>query len=461
MQRLAVDRLACVDLHIGDAQLDHWESGVVERLRRFSPDVEPSEDTPGIFWLRATGLDRLYSSLENWAEAIRADLLECGYCATSVIGFTRFGTYALARSGQGAIVLSCPEQEAFKVRKVPLNRLELSLSALDGLAKLGKRNVGDLLDLPVTGLLERFGSEIYRLCQLVAGDMWDPLQPVPEEEPICERIDLDAPETNAVRLTFILKQMLGSLLKAVSLRYEKVTELEIALELYRKGCRIEQIRPAAPTLDEAQLIDLIRLRLESLDLPAGATEMAMTAHTMQAASKQLHLFPNCPRRDLAAANRAFARLRAEFGPDAVVRAVIREGHLPEARFVLEPMESLRLPAAETGASSLSLPREGEESCSVPFPAHEEGLGLRTLVRRVYVRPIPLQTRPVVGPRGCHLEGMGEAPATRVSGPYVVSGGWWAREVHREYHFAETEAGRILWVYFDKKRRCWFLHGEVG
>jgi protein ImuB len=85
---------------------------------------------------------------------------------------------------------------------------------------------------------------------------------------------------------------------------------------------------------------------------------------------------------------------------------------------------------------------------------------RTLVRRVYARPVPLQTRPVVGPRGCHLQGMGEAPATRVSGPYIVSGGWWARPVHREYHFAETETGRILWIYFDKTRRSWFLHGEV-
>jgi protein ImuB len=56
--------------------------------------------------------------------------------------------------------------------------------------------------------------------------------------------------------------------------------------------------------------------------------------------------------------------------------------------------------------------------------------------------------------------MGEAPATRVSGPYIVSGGWWARPVHREYHFAETETGRILWIYFDKTRRSWFLHGEV-
>ena len=48
----------------------------------------------------------------------------------------------------------------------------------------------------------------------------------------------------------------------------------------------------------------------------------------------------------------------------------------------------------------------------------------------------------------------------MTGPYIVSGGWWVREVHREYYFAETESGEILWIYYDKRRRSWFLHGEV-
>ena len=29
------------------------------------------------------------------------------------------------------------------------------------------------------------------------------------------------------------------------------------------------------------------------------------------------------------------------------------------------------------------------------------------------------------------------PVMRTLGPYVVSGGWWNRTVHREYHYAET------------------------
>lgn len=53
----------------------------------------------------------------------------------------------------------------------------------------------------------------------------------------------------------------------------------------------------------------------------------------------------------------------------------------------------------------------------------------------------------------------------MSGPYIVSGGWWNRsfpggEVHREYHYARTEDGEILWVYYDRRRRRWYLTGKV-
>ena len=48
----------------------------------------------------------------------------------------------------------------------------------------------------------------------------------------------------------------------------------------------------------------------------------------------------------------------------------------------------------------------------------------------------------------------------MSGPHVVSGGWWQREQHREYWFAQTRGGDLLWVYYDRQRRRWFLEGVV-
>jgi protein ImuB len=64
-----------------------------------------------------------------------------------------------------------------------------------------------------------------------------------------------------------------------------------------------------------------------------------------------------------------------------------------------------------------------------------------------------------------LGGFEHGNVVRIDGPYVVAGGWWAGagggEVRREVHFAETSKGRLFWIYYDVRRRRWFLLGEVS
>ena len=57
-------------------------------------------------------------------------------------------------------------------------------------------------------------------------------------------------------------------------------------------------------------------------------------------------------------------------------------------------------------------------------------------------------------------GLEGGPVEEVRGPYLISGGWWVREVQREYHFVRTTRSGWLWVYFDRRRRRWFLQGAV-
>jgi protein ImuB len=423
---------------------------VRERLRCFSPNVESAEDVEGLLWLDAEGLSSLYPSLTDWAERIHGDLKALGFEAVVIVGFSRFGTFALARSARGVYVFDDEEQEKAACGNVPLKRLNLPEPTLGALARLNKRTVADLLSLPAGGLLERFGPELHRLHQLASRAAWDPLRPDVEEPTFRERIDLDTPEPNATRLTFWAKHLLRPLLMRVRDSYRAVRNITLELELHRDAPSVQRIAPAEPTLDEMLLIDLVRLRLETLTLPAGAVAILLWADTVPATPEQLEMFQKKPLRDLDAANRALARLIAELGPDAVVRATLRQGHLPEARFALEPLTHVAEPFLEGKGA----PRTNALSndSDIPFRG--------TLVRRIFSKPVRLHTKPVVGPRGCHLQGMGEAPATRACGPYIVSGGWWVREVHREYYFAETEAGEVLWVYYDRRRRSWFLHGRV-
>lgn len=426
------------ELRAGVVPLTEIEKEVAvltNRLRRFSPDVEASREEPGVFWLSAIGLDLLYPFPKEWARALYADIESLGFRASVVVGFTRFGTYAVAKTRKGTALFDAPSQERAAAREVTLDRLDLDPDIRDALSKLGIRNVGALLFLPAGGLRERFGPKAHRLYRAALGDLWEPLKPCPVEEPIQQKLLLDDPETDTTRLLFLIKRLLHPMLSALAKRGEVLAVLLLRLLIDRSGWREERIRPAAPTLDSIQLLELIRIRVETVKLSAGAIEIELVAEGSPATREQLRFFAERPARDLEAANRALARLRAEFGEEAVVRAKLTDRHLPEARFTWEPLERVESPR----------------------PRHEAP---KILVRRIFARPVPLPSQPRTHDDGWLLLGPKYGAVEKLSGPYLFSGGWWNREIRREYYFAETRRGNLLWVYYDKVRRRWFLQGWV-
>ena len=418
------------------SEIERSVASLNKRLQRFTPHVEPSSEEPGVFWLDARGLERLHDSLRSWAGLIRTDLRRAGFNATAVVGFHRFGTYALAKVKRGTIVLGSPGEERAAARRVPLDRLAVDPPARDALERLGVTTVGQFAELPTEGIEKRFGPGVHRLHRLASGGLRMPLQPSRPEPPAMQRLSLDHAETDVPRLMVVIERLLHPLLRTLAGRARALTEVRIGFRFERLGDHIESIRPAAPTLDVKQLLELIRLRLQAVRrLPDGVVEVILMARETEASSQQLQLFARKPKRDLAAASRALARVRAELGDAAVARAQLREGHLPEGRFAWEPLEALAAPQ----------PRQ---------------VDVGKLVRRIHARPIPLPPRPRQEPDGWMLHGLQQGPVVRVSGPYIVSGGWWNRSVHREYHFAETKKGELLWVYYDRSRRRWYLQGRI-
>lgn len=408
---------------------------IARRLRRHTPNVEPAWDEPGVFWLDATGLEQLYGSLTRWAQGVAADLAVRGLDAALVVGFRRFATYALAKSGQGVIILRGLEDERAALESVPLQRLAIEPRVRDTLAKLGVLTIGQLLDLPAEDIRRRFGQAAFDLHRMAAGERLLPLQPERPLPPVTARLRLDQAETDAGRLIYWIGQRLPALLEELAERGQALDELQVLFRFERLGSHTERIRAAAPSRDIGQILELVRLRLSVTRLPDGVEELRLRVRAATPERGQLALFAERPRRDIEAANLALARVRAEFGDRSVVRACLHASHLPENRFAWEPLSRLT---------------------PVSPPARHRPC----LVRRFYCRPVPLPPRPRHEPDGWMLRGLAQGPVARVFGPYIIAGGWWVRPVHREYHFAETQKGEILWVFYDRVRRRWFVHGRV-
>lgn len=446
---------------VPEARIRRGVGELVEMLRDFTPGVEPAAEEPGVVWLDASGLERLTGGRRRWVESIRDRLWERGLAASVVAGFTRFGTYAVARSVRVPRVLPTRVAERRAAERVELSRLDVPPRLRDRLARLGVRRVKDLLALPPDGLGTRFGPEALRLYRLATGELHRPFEGVPPEEPVSVRMEFERPEGDVGRLVFLVKRSLGPLLAELAERREALVELRLTLEFEVTGPRVrdvslpddaqpggpppepvraEAVRPAAPTLDATQVLELVHLKLESTRLHAGLVALSIELRGTPATLEQLQLFAERPRRDLDAASRAFARIRAEFGPEAVVRPRLRDAHLPEASFEWVPVERARLPQVE--------PRPP----GAPPPAF--------LVRRILSKPRPLPPRGRHEPDGWLVRGLERGPVVRDVGPYLVDGGWWVREVEREYHVVETGRGDLLWIFYDRRRRRWFLQGQV-
>lgn len=441
-------------------------------LSKVSPRVEAhaaerasvTGSSAGTFWLDGEGLERLYGEGAGsdgrgggevgarWGAAILQAAVSCGYVAVVVVGFGRFASYAIARARPPVqivgrmTVLASPLAERAAASKVPLARLEIAPKLLAALARLGVTTLGQLAALPSGGLLERFGEEARRLRELAAGQTWDPLAAVAPPQPPRERVLLDDEERNVEGLVFVIKGALDRLLAQLAARHRALIALHLELKLrhsvHQLEVRRDCLRPAAPTLDARALLRLVHLRLEGAPPAAGVIELALGADDVAATREQLALFATRPRRDLRAADEVLAKLRAELGEDAVVAPCLRDGHLPEARYGWQRLASL--PAAAPR------PVSGQ-----PGPA---------MVRRIFSKPLPLAPQLTnLRDDGWMLSGSreeGHGSVVRLDGPYVLSGGWWATEVAREYHFAEVARGDCLWVYYDRPRRAWFWQGDV-
>jgi protein ImuB len=409
---------------------------LVGAIRRFSPHIEKAEGAPGVFWLDVAGLRSVFASLEvlgrELLEAVRAR----GFRASVVIGFRRFSTRALAAEHPGLTLYDDADAEMEAAWQVPLSRIGIDPELRDALARLGITAVGQIRKLPERGLRERFGVEAARLWRAVMGEDGLPRPSVEETVPVSAFRELMAPVAATSALLFTIKQMLPGLLRQLSDQAEALVALHLVMTLDHAPTCHATVRPADPTLDEVQLLELVQLKLDALSLAAGVEELRVTAEGTRTAWEQTGLFTKQPRRDLAAANRALARVRAELGEAMVMQARLRDGHLPEARFCWEPM----------GKLSAARPRlDGGE----------------VAVRRLLWRPRPLRSPERHMRNDGWLPGtLSQGPVVRMAGPYVVSGGWWNQEVHRDYHFIETQSGEVLWAFYDRPRRRWFLQGTL-
>jgi protein ImuB len=429
-------------------EVEETAGELVRGLQTFSPHVERDPVSAGVLYLDPRGLAHLYGGETSWARAVHRYLSARHFTSALVLGYGRALSYALARVTRGVHNVGSLNETLAQAREVPLERLQMTPGLRDALSRLGLSTLGDLASLGADQLALRFGAEAARFCRVAHGEEVLSLCPEPHADTPRRELEIDPPDDDVARLCFALKRTLDLLLEDVRQRGQSVRALWLRLTLLRGQEISQRLEPAVPTRDAKLLLELLRLRLSNFcahaqprtststsTLTSPVVGVALEAELAELGRGQLSMF--VPRRDLAAGARALARLKASFGEDVVCTAELADAHLPEAKFRWVSAVSLELPGA----------REPDP------PASEQ-----PLVRRFCKQPVPLGGRLEHEGREQVLMHAGER--LTLTGPYRVSGGWWSREVARDYYYARAPAGPLWWVFFDAQRAGWFLQATV-
>lgn len=396
---------------------------IVEILREFSPQIAPCPERTGVFYAALDGLIGLYPSWEAWIESLRQRLQQRGYHPNIVLGYQPLTLLAVARlGGSSPQILASPDEEKHWALKADLACLELPLQLFQGLQALGLQTLGDFLKLSSESLLDRFGSQAYRIHRQARGGLEHPLAFQAEPELWQAHLSLDYGEIQSQALLFLCKRLLDPLLVQLYRKGRAIRRLHLELQLQNQVQLKESLGLSEPGLEPKRILELLRLRLDSLQLEAGVSDLWITLEDVECPQEQLELFEEHSRSELSAANRVLDQIRAELGSQAVVRARLQEGHLPVAGFTWETLERLGKP---------------------PSPPSRQGP--QALIRRFFARPIP-----IARPR----------PRDLLAGPYRLSGGWWNRLIERDYYYFFNASGQCLWGYFDARRQRWFVEGRL-
>lgn len=282
------------------------------------------------------------------------------------------------------------------------------------LRKVGMQGIGDFTRLPAASIGARFGELGVQLHEWACGKRTLCLPVFLPEEPIAETVD--AEDVDCLdRLLVLARETLRRFECRLRARGLAARKLVIRFRL-ESGRTMEKILQLTEPVQEAEaLLKLLYDFLQSTtwDSPLIKLTLAVT-ESGPVLVGQLDLFDESENRfaDLA---QYVGRLRARYGQEAIGVADLRQSYIPERSWELV----------------------WPPSTGIPKTPRKES------------RPLFLFTppRPCTPPKDWRM-----TPTENLVAE------WWEDGGSRQYFIAENARGERLWVYREREKDEWYLHG---
>lgn len=400
------------------------EQRALEQLCCWAYSITPTLNTwkADCLQLEIGGCLALFRGLNTLLQEVRSGISSRHYQAHVGLAPTPKAAWLLSFTEEDtALAITQPLEQ--RLAPLPLALLEEFDKAVDSLRRAGMHTLGDILTLPPAALGRRCGKAFTHFLQQTLGQR-DDLQP--DYQPPATFNDQYwfgyEVKTNAELMPAVQK-LLQSL--CLFLRNTQLRSSEIHWQLLGIDHKVRSIcvRSSSSHSDWKNWHQLTCIRFEQLELEGSVEGLALVCEQLTPGQQDnIDLFsPGNQREPLAS---LLDRLRNRLGLQAIEKVGCRDEHLPELAVLVSSDDATH--------SSPS-----QEHCSQ---------------RPFWLMPQPQALRQ----RGKNL--YWNSALQLVYGPERIEDNWWQEPVSRDYYIAAGDAGQHYWVFYDRLKKQWLIHG---
>jgi protein ImuB len=459
------------NISVGTTKMQAEQSGAIVKIRsvaeenaaqaelvagvsQFSPRIASS--SVGVIFLDIEGMDRLFGAPAELAAALAKAVKKLRFKANVAVA-SNLDTALLAARGIRGITVIARGQEAETLSRLPIGVLGPSDRQQEILEHWGIHTCGELAKIRPVALRERLGKDGLGLWQLARGEsarLFVPLAPAPVFE---DSIELE----DAVDLLEPLLFIINRLLEQIVVRLlEHSLSLE-ALQI-RLGLEIHTDRNASDS-PKKQKLDLFELALK-LPVPMHDTktllkllQLELEAHPPQGPVKTVIVIAT-PAKPRSSQGNLFVRAAPEPEKAEVLQAKLRGltgqvDAIGRSTVGAPGIVDSRMPGSFTVLPFVAAYTKKKKN---PSPQTEDDL------LRLYRPPKNARVRIAKGQPSHISFGSVSAAIKKCSGPWRLSGNWWAERWAREVWDIELQlsAGVAFYRTFqDLASNRWYVAGK--
>ncbi len=349
---------------------------------------------------------------------------------------------------------------------LPIAALRLDTKAQDDLGQLGVERVEQLAVLPRAGLATRFGHALLRRLDEALATTAEVITPCRLPAELEASWLFETPTSRQDEIQYVLGELLPRLTGPLALQRRGVLQLAVRLDCQEsEPCHVT-LRLFRPSVSSRHLLDMFRLRLETIQLggPVTAIHLAVTASDRLQFEQQTLFAAESHQTDPRHLAQVVDRLTHRLGREAVLQPLFLADAQPEYACQYLPLTDHR----DAGKSSLRAVgkqrptgRAKKKPTSKNQPWFFTPPASQARPTRLFMPPIALHNV-AVATDGTPLVFHYRASSQRVVqawGPERIETGWWrTRLVRRDYYRVETTLAERYWLFRCLTENRWFLQG---